>query len=309
MDTSERPALRALTIGEIFDRAVTFYVRNFVVFTLTVLTLLAPVALAQYLYAEHSTADLSRILRQLEHPASATPYFPPGFGALILVGLLALLLAPFCNNAVALGVATIYSGHKPTYADGFIRVLRRWAPLLGTIVLSALILFGIYISLVIVLTIVLLGSLAASGVAPVFSVPTLVFIGVVALVGALFFATVFIVCVFALYATTIEMNRPSDAIGEAFRRIFNRREYPKTLLIALCYVVLQIGAALISLSLGLLILSVLHSEILQLIVGTLINAMLTAFGTVLLAVYYYDVRTRAEGLDLEDDLQRLTAAS
>ena len=35
----------------------------------------------------------------------------------------------------------------------------------------------------------------------------------------------------------------------------------------------------------------------------------TAFVTILLAVYYYDIRTRVEGLDLETDLQRLTAAS
>ena len=35
--------------------------------------------------------------------------------------------------------------------------------------------------------------------------------------------------------------------------------------------------------------------------------MLTAFLTVLMAVYYYDVRTRTEGLDLEVELERLTA--
>ncbi|HTU71626.1 MAG TPA: hypothetical protein VMF11_15090 [Candidatus Baltobacteraceae bacterium] len=306
MDTSERPALRALTIGEIFDRAVTFYVRNFVVFTLTVLTLLAPAGLAEYFYTTRSSAELTQILSQLQHPGG-TPYFPPQFGTLILVALFVLLLAPFCNNAVAVGVATIYSGHTPSYAGGFRRVLRRWAALFGTTVLCGLILLGIYFALAITLTIVLFGSVAATGRVPLFSIPTLVVFVVVVLVAALFFATVFIVCVFALYATTIEDDRPGEAIGEGFERIFNRREYPKALLMALCYVVLQIGALLISFSLALLIVSVLHSDVLQMIVSTLINAMLTAFGTVLMAVYYYDVRTRAEGLDLEDDLQRLTA--
>ena len=42
---------------------------------------------------------------------------------------------------------------------------------------------------------------------------------------------------------------------------------------------------------------------------TVINAMVTAFITILLAVYYYDVRTRTEGLDLEVALERLTAPS
>jgi hypothetical protein len=41
--------LRPLSIGEIFDRAVTLYVRNFVLFSLMMLTFIIPSAIGQYM--------------------------------------------------------------------------------------------------------------------------------------------------------------------------------------------------------------------------------------------------------------------
>ena len=67
-DVHERPALRALTIGEIFDRAVTLYVRNFVVFTLIVLTLLVPIGVLQYFYSDKAANSFAQLMRQIQHP-------------------------------------------------------------------------------------------------------------------------------------------------------------------------------------------------------------------------------------------------
>ena len=102
---------------------------------------------------------------------------------------------------------------------------------------------------------------------------------------------------------------PAHAIGEAFRRIFNRRELGKATLISLAYLAIEFGATFIAGAVAFLALSAIHSTIVQLVITTVINAAVTAFTTILLAVYYYDVRTRSEGLDLEVDLERLTAPS
>lgn len=80
-------------------------------------------------------------------------------------------------------------------------------------------------------------------------------------------------------------------------------------MISLAYLAIEFGAAFIAGAVGLLALSAVHSTIVQLAISTVINAAVTAFTTILLAVYYYDVRTRSEGLDLEVDLERLTAPS
>lgn len=306
-DVNERPALRALAIGEIFDRAVTMYVRNFAVFTLIVLTLLVPIGILQYIYTQHAGDSLEQLLRQIQHPGSGPPYDSSQLAMLVAIALLVLFLAPFANNAVAVGVASIYAGRKPTYRDGFARVLTRWGALVGTSVLSMLVLIGTYLVIVIVCAIALvLGVALARGsltAAVVFSI-----VGIVLFFAALvFFIVVVLSCVFALYATTIEGLRPGDAIGEGFRRIFNRREFRKAVLLSLAYLALEFGALIVSGVIGILILDMVHNTALQVAIGTVINAMLTAFLTVLVAVYYYDVRTRAEGLDLEVALEHLTA--
>ncbi|HTV91942.1 MAG TPA: hypothetical protein VMG98_04420 [Verrucomicrobiae bacterium] len=306
-----RPALRALSIGEIFDRAVTMYVRHFAVFTLIVLTLLVPIGILDYFVTDRSTSQLSQLLAQISHPGAhnSVLYSPSQLSAISAVALLTLLLAPFTNNAVAVGVAAIYAGRAPTYAGGYERVLRRWAPLLGTTILCGLILLATYVAVVFGAFIVAF-TVTLLAVAARFFIVLFAIVGLVAVLAILLlFVLLVMCCAFALYASTIEEARPADAIGEAFRRLFNRREIGKATLISLAYLAIQIGAFVIGASLAALLLSFAHSSVLELAVETVINAAVTAFVTILLATYYYDVRTRSEGLDLEVDLERLTAPS
>jgi len=306
-----RPALRALAIGEIFDRAVTMYVRHFVVFTLIVLTLLVPIGILDYFVTNRSTSQLSQFIAQITHPGvrNSLLYSPSQLWAIFGVALLTLLLAPFTNNAVAVGVAAIYAGRTPTYAGGYERVLRRWAPLLGTALLCGLILVATYFAValgtfIVVFTATLL-AFAARFLTVIFAI-----VGLVMLVAIIvLFVLLVMCCAFALYASTIEASSPATAIGEAFRRLLNRREIGKATLISLAYLAIQIGALVIGATAGALLLTFLHSSIVELAVETAINAAVTAFVTILLATYYYDVRTRSEGLDLEVDLERLTAPS
>jgi hypothetical protein len=43
-------------------------------------------------------------------------------------------------------------------------------------------------------------------------------------------------------------------------------------------------------------------------ISSISRAIIAPFGTVLLAIYYFDVRIRREGLDLEASFERLTGA-
>ena len=305
-----RPSLRALSIGEIFDRAVTIYVRHFVVFTLIVLTLLVPLGILEYFVTDASANSLTQLLTQIQHPTSHfSPYSPGQYSALFLIVAVALIFSPFTNNAVAVGVASIYAGRTPTYRDGYARVLRRWGPLVGAMVLCVLIFLAAYMAVVVAATIIALAGGALLVAFPFLGVPLALVAIALLLAVVLFFLLLLMCCAFALYATTIEELKPANGIGEAFRRLFNRRELGKATLISLAYLAIEFGAAFIAGAVGLLALSAVHSTIVQLAISTVINAAVTAFTTILLAVYYYDVRTRSEGLDLEVDLERLTAPS
>ncbi len=303
--------LRGLSIGEIFDRSITIYVRHAVVFTLIVLTVLAPIAVLRYFTIEPTQADFARMIAQIEHP-SPTPFFPftaQQYGALFGIALITLLLAPFTNNAVAVGVAAIYAGRQPSYTLGFARVLRRWLPLLGTGILCFLIVATAYVAMVFAAIVPLFVGILVARSSTAATLVVLLLGAAVGIALLLVFFALVICLAFALYATTIEDKSPGEAIASAFRRIFNRREFRKVLLVALCTVVLQFGALIVSAVVESIIVLVLHSTALDEAFSTIVNAMLTAFVTILVAVYYYDVRIRTEGLDLEVDVERLASAT
>jgi hypothetical protein len=70
---------------------------------------------------------------------------------------------------------------------------------------------------------------------------------------------------------------------------------------------LNIGIVTLSGTVELIADFLLHSRWIDLAASVLVAAASGAALTVILAVYYYDVRTRTEGLDLEVELAQLTA--
>ena len=313
-DTPASYPLRALSIGEIFDRAVTIFVRNFVVFTAMVFTLLAPYAVVQYFFIPADQNSFASILAQMQHPTTSqtqaqVSMAPGALAALIFFTMIFLLLVPFVNNAVAVGVAELYNGRAPQYGASFKAVLRRSLPLFGTALLSGLIIGAVYMGVLMALVIVVVIGVALVKVLLPLAIVMFVLaaIGVLALIVVLMM--LLLVYAFATYATSLEGASVTEAIASAFRRVLNRHEFRKALLMALAYLALQLGVLMVSSTVTVLVSLLLKNYAVQLAVTAIFSAVLTAFLTILVAVYYYDVRTRSEGLDLEVDLGRLTAAS
>lgn len=309
MNAAPSYPLRALGIGEIFDRAVTIYVRNFVVFTLMVLTLVAPYAVAEYFVVPQSAAA-SMITDAIAHPgapAKTAPVLPAFWGGIVVLATLFLLASPLIACAVAFGVGLAYRGEPPDYRVCFGAVFRRWPVILGTTLVQGLILLGTYIAALFVLIIGLFGGVVA--IRPALPLAILLFVlTALIMIGVLLLFLVLVMnSIFSMYAATLEQLGVGGAIVTSFRRIFNRREFGKAMLMGLAYLALQIGVLSISGTVGLVFLLVLKSYALELGVSAVLSSLLTAFLSIIVAVYYYDVRTRAEGLDLEVELQRLTS--
>jgi hypothetical protein len=306
--------LRPLNIGEIFDRAITVYVRNFVVFTLIVLAALAPIGVAQALVVPDQTAQLRQAIDQIQHPTTATApanplaaYTPARAVALFAIVLVGLLLLPFVNNAVAVGVAAVYFGRRPDFAKCYGTVFSRWPRMLGVAAAFTAIFIAWYVAglLVIGFSFVLLAVLAARVMLVAILLGVVGFVALIAFLISLM--ALVVVSAFAFYAVAIEDAGVGTAVSGAFSRLVNRREGGKLTLITLSFVAVEIGVSGMSATLGLLALFVLHSQALEVGISTIFNALLTAFVTVLLSVYYYDVRVRYEALDLEVSLSWLAA--
>ena len=125
--------LRPLGFGEIFDRAVTLYIRNFVPFAAIVMVLILPSAVLQYLIDRASQPEFAALIRIVQHPEAArTQPMPSAFNSPLFVVVFAALLLltyviwPFALNAVAVGVARLYRNRPVEFAACYKVVLRRW---------------------------------------------------------------------------------------------------------------------------------------------------------------------------------------
>lgn len=286
---------RPLGIGEMFDRAISIYTRNFAVFTLIMLTLFVPFSVLQFFATPERSHPLVRAIDLIGNPA------------LVAALLLLLVGAPFVNNAIAVGVAAVYFGKQPGYTASFAVVLPRWPVVLGVQVAAFLVIVAVYFVGAIAAAIVVALGVALLKVTAVLSVVAFAFAAILALALILSMVALALGCSFAQYSASLEHAGVFDAISSAAARLFDRLELRKTLLMALVYFGVEVGVITISMSASGVTLFIFHNASALIAVNAAVGSVLASFVAILLAVYYYDVRTRREGLDLETDLQRLPA--
>jgi hypothetical protein len=307
--------LRPLGFGEIFDRAVTLYIRNFVPFAGIVTVLVVPLAILQYFIARGSQPQVDAMIRIFQHPElSRTEPMPtifdsPGSTAAVVAAmLLAYAVAPFVLNAVGVGVARLYRGRPVEFRACYEAVLGRWTQILGLLGIEVLVFLGWYavtvaIAVLIVLAAVLMGM----------AVPALAFaLGVIALLIVLLLmlpllAPLMVALTFSMYATVIEERGVADSLRLGFSRVFNRREFWRALLFAVAAGAIVFSASTAFSALG-LVAAIFHQTGLEAIIDALPMAVIQPFASVLFAIYYFDVRIRREAYDLEASLEHLTAA-
>jgi hypothetical protein len=308
--------LRPLGFGEIFDRAITLYIRNFVPFVAMVLVLILPLAILQYILARNNQPQFDQLFRIIEHPELArtehvTTVFnsPASIEVLAASLLLAYTLWPFALNAVAVGVARLYRDRAVGFRVCYEVVLRRWRQIISLMCLELFVLLGWYFAtIVVVLVLVFLMVLLAAT-----SGPFAFFFGFgAAIVGFILMlpmlALLFIALSFAMYSTVIEELSVMASLSLGFTRIFNRKEFARALLFSLASGAILLGATMMF-GFVALVAAFAHLAGLEVTIDSVARAAVDPFAVILLAVYYFDVRIRHEAFDLEAGLERLAGAS
>lgn len=315
--------LRPLGIGEIIDRALTLYVQNFVLFSATVaVVIFVPLALGQYLLFIDQASEIREMIAVISHPSATPPPIPLtggslasfvlGFVLLMAVGILVL----FANNAVAVSIGMLYSGRKPELSSSLRSAFSRWPSLIGLFFLAVLVIVVLYVAFVLVAFGAIFGiaaiaagtsafrPLAALWVAFMFALVPLVLVAAIA-----FFILLALVFAFAGYGVVIEHQGAVDALMAAFRRIFNRKEMPKAVVIGLVAILIGFGIGSVS-GVGSLLLGFLPgARVLVALWAAVFSVLSYAVQTSFYAVYYYDVRIRREGFDIETAIDRLSPAT
>ncbi|MFZ0032359.1 MAG: hypothetical protein WAK84_10845, partial [Candidatus Cybelea sp.] len=274
--------LRPLGFGEIFDRAVTLYIRNFLPFAAIVAVLIVPLAILQYVLDLSSQPEFDAMLRILIHPklASTTP-IPSIFNSPLTIAVFAVLLFatyavwPFALNAVAVGVARLYRNRPVEFRACYEIVLRRWLQVVAMIGIDLLILLCWYV-IVFIVVMIFAGILSyfAFGVGAVFVGVLIGLIGFLVLLPSL--APILVSLTFAMYSTVIERRPVIESVGLGFERVFNRAEFWRALLFSLAAFAVMFAGSTIFGFIG-LIAAVAHLPLLQALIESLARAVITPF--------------------------------
>lgn len=306
--------LRPLGFGEIFDRAITLYIRNFVPFALIVGVIIVPLAVLQYFLDVSSVPQFDAMMKILTHPngAAPPPVMPaflrdPGTMALFIV-LIAIvyLLWPFALNAIAVGIARLYRGRAVDFAACYKASLQRWPAVIGLLFIELGLILVWYLAFVILFVLATFLAIAFARVSPALGIVVgFVLFGLI-LVSLLSIAPLVVALTFAMYAIVIEERPIFAAIGIGFSRVFNRQEIWRALLFSIAAGAIMLGASML-ISMLVMVAMVLHWVALEVLLTSLFRAAIAPFSAVLLAVYYFDVRIRREGFEIEAGLDRLAS--
>jgi hypothetical protein len=304
--------LRPLGFGEIFDRAITLYLKNFKPFFTIVLVVLVPYAFVQYAVDAQQSTQFEALFWVFKHPhdplpaALTTPQSPAQVFLYIGIAIAFYAIWIVTVGAVSVGVAQLYRGRPVDFRACYRVALSRWPSMLGMLLwdLCLLVLWYLLVLVVAVLSFLLAALLSkAAVIAGVLAFIVAIVLTLAALASAL---PLFVALTCAMYAVPIERLGPLGALASGFSRIFSQAEFWRATLFAIAALAAAVaGSALIGVVTALLVFE--HWLIPAVALSTLMNAAIAPFSIVLLAVYYFDVRIRREGYDLEAELERVTA--
>jgi hypothetical protein len=307
--TGPGAVLRPLGIGEILDRAVTLCVRNFMTLGLIYVIFVIPLSVIQYYGSKDTTAflqamtdavksgnanDSSEILRKI---GANNTGFNPWTSLLLLVSF---FISPLPIAALTAAVAAMYLKRPTSFAIAYRVGLSRWGNLLGVILMYLFAGGFLY-------TVAIIGIIAvalAVGVLYSAAATAGIIVGVIAAVIAVLIAIVALTLVALAYqmsclACIIERLNFVMAFMSGLRRVFAGIGMRRALPFGLAYVAIFVGVDFVQLAGAVLLTGVLHSAAAGVAYGALITVITAAFSTAFIVIFYYDLRVREEGLDLQ----------
>jgi hypothetical protein len=207
--------------------------------------------------------------------------------------LFVFFISPLVTGGLIEATSEAYFGRLPTFARAYRVALERWANLVG--INGALYLIVVIILFVVALGVIGIGSAAhAAGIA----------IGVV--VGGIFAVAIFLLALviaiayqMSYFACVIERSNFVVSFTSGLGRVFNGIGLKRSLLVGLAYVAVAIGITIVSSVGEVVLVGLLRSTIAGAIFRVVIALATAAFLTAFMSAFYFDLRVREEGLDLQ----------
>jgi hypothetical protein len=298
-----------LGIGEMLDRAVSISVRFITLFAAIYVVFAIPLAVFQYF----GTADLAKIFGTIVdnlQKAGQTPdqaaimkalAIPPVFNVFtVLYFTMVLLVAPLPRAALMWAAAEIYvRGRAPSIRDAYSQALRCWLPIIGVNLLWVALALVVYVALALVVVFAALGAVLLNAVLKGVGLALVLAASLVLLIALLVAAFVALVALYVSYlSVVVESAGFITAFASGLARVF-ARSLRRSILVALTLGAVLFGVAAMGGTGQVLLYGVLRNNALGTAFSSLLSLVAVIFTSVFIAIYYYDVRVRTEGLDLE----------
>jgi len=231
-------------------------------------------------------------MRALER---AQPLRGPLFGMLFL----AAVLGPLSSAALMLAISRAYFGAQPRFADAYGAALRRWLPLIGLNVVYIVALLVLYLILVIALVLV------SPVLVPVIAALHGFWIALAVILGIVFVIVMLIVFLLAYLAwqvsflgCVLERSSVFGSFASGIGRVLGR-SWRRSLLVGVALVAIWIGIFLVSAVGEATAIGLIRNQAVAIAFSTALRVATVAFTSAFLAMFYYDLRVRSEGLDLQ----------
>lgn len=290
---------RPLGMGEILDRAVTVSVQRFPMLIALLAVLTVPLAILQ----SFSANPLSQYIALIQAAAKGSKTDTASIlNSIPKTGpLIALLVSALLVGVITLAVARALAGESLTIGGIYRSALRRLPSIVATGAIWFLILIAVSIVFSIVFGLVIFVVVRPSGVAVPApgGIAAILLILVVALaisipLGAIGYA----LAIVSFASAVLETRNPFIAIGRAFRRIFARREFLRSIVVSLALFAVTLATSLLGVVLGGILFALTKWFASYIVIAQLFSSIGLIFSTATATIYYLDVRLRREGADL-----------
>jgi hypothetical protein len=309
------PSLRPLGLGELLDRAVTLCVKYFVPFALIQLVFAIPFGVARF-YASRNFTDLVSAFAGAMQARTAGGAPKPGsdflsqyatlhagggdYGWSFLVVVLSFFFLPLVAGALIDATSATYLGRVPTFGEAYRVGLARWTNMIGVNLLYGLAGGALYVAVLIVSVLVGLALIGLSSAAHTLGLALSVVVGlafVLLTLGFVILAT--LALQLSYFACIVERRNAGAAFASGLRRIARGVGLRRALLVGLAYYAALLAIFLVSTAGQFVFLGLLRSAVAGELFVTVVSVATAAFTTAFVTIFYFDLRVREEGLDLE----------
>lgn len=301
--------LRPRSVGEILDQAFRVYRKHFLTFLAIIAVVHVPLQLViqalilSVLGPANDLTDISSAPSRSQTANETVLTLGLTYGAILLLSVLYWLLQYLSQGALTAAIMDSYLDKPVSFGSAYRATFRRIGPLLGSLGLQLLILTGIFLPVLLVLGAAIGG--AASGGTGRDSALGIVCCGFLLLIPAGVLATyVFVRYTAAVPSIMAENLGPMESLRRSWRLVQNYwwRTAGLLALLGVLSSIISAGPGYFVLLLVLLFARSLDEVTMSAIVSGVSIITTMFFIPVQLAsltLYYFDIRTRREGFDLE----------